>query len=237
MDNSTIKDELRRAAREFASQIEQVAAEFRRGDIGDEDDISSQIVGRIKAVTQQIDGSITWTAKSVDGLTGIGVLGRRLTSRGKGAEETSVGADIVLVLDIDLPDYKVTKGLLIQAKCVNHLNEAKSSSERERLVSQCEDMLAISPASFVWTYGDDAVGVFSATSVMGSQGFFKHIFDTYDAGVFFYDFLICWIGDPRINSITRPALKVLIDSSGANHGLLLTARASKTRVTEEINDI
>lgn len=232
--NEGINRELRAAAGLFAAQVAGVSAEMRVGELGDEDDISSQIIGRIKAIAPRIPGSIVWSATAGDSKRGATVAARRLTSRGAGSEESRVGADIVLVVDIDVPGYRTKKGLFIQAKCVGRTGEAKSSTERERLVSQCEDMLGVSAASYVWAYGSET-SVYSANAVLASNGFLNHVARTYPVDVFFYDFLICWIGDARIASVTRSSLEDLMAAVGADHGLALKGRARQFDADNEVS--
>ncbi len=70
---------------------------------------------------------------------------------GSGAEEKEFGADILGVLSIDLPDYKVAKGFLAQAKRAEP-GVRFSNSEWSRLRAQCNIMLMTTPDCFVVAY-------------------------------------------------------------------------------------
>lgn len=216
------------AARVFARQVEEAIEEYSRGESGDEDDVSSQIIGRLKAILPMIDGKIRWTGGSMGDDSEAVFSGRRLGSRGKGSEESRIGADIVVVVQFDLPGVAVAKGILIQAKCVNAAGECKSERERQRLVGQCESMLSITPSSFVWPYGANSLKAYSAASMHASEGKFADALGAYNYEIFFRDFFICWIGDVRLSSTSRPSLAALVESVDAKFGLFLKATAFDT---------
>ena len=217
------RDSLRIAADIFADQISQIVSEISINEVGDEDDISSQIIGRFKCAIAHIPGPIIWSAHSVANHDGIRFTGRRLTSRGRGSEESRSGADIALFIDINIPGYKLAKGLLIQAKMVDSNGRIQSKVEQVRLIDQCKKMLSITSSSFVWTYGDRGIDVYSANAVLASNGLLNNIVGTWDNSIFFYDFFICWIGDCSMESITRDSLDEYISSMNIKYGVMLHA--------------
>jgi len=122
------------------------------------------------------------------------------SASGHGAEEKEFGADILGVLTIDLPNYKVAKGFLAQAKRAEP-NRDFSSTEWRRLQGQCRGMLNITPDAFVMAYSKlRGVRLFSAEAVASYNG--RNLFELYDASVrtFFEKHLESFIGDRRLNT-------------------------------------
>ncbi len=148
------------------------------------------------------------------------------TSSGRAAEEKRHGADLMGVLDIDLPNYRTTKGFLAQAKLAEPRRKFPSG-EWERLQVQCEKMLSRTPDSFVWVYSKKrGIRIFSAASVVELTS--KNIFDLYDRSVssFFELHLECFIGDRRLNSTDIDTLDAL-DEQSAKTGFELSIRSTE----------
>lgn len=216
----------------LTAAAEKVAEEYAEGDIGDEDDFSSQLCGRLK---EKIDnavftGDIAPPAGEHPGRAGepgsrrrsVRLRARHLTSRGPGAEEPKIGADIVMVLDIDLPEFQNTKGILIQAKRLER-DKRFTHKEADRLRGQCEDMLKLTPASYVFMYATDGVTPFSANSVFASRLRTPYQITTYPLKWFFHDFAICWIGDNRIQAADQNSMKAFLEQHSVPNGLLFSA--------------
>lgn len=150
-----------------------------------------------KDITDTPSGRIVWSARTLR------------TGRGRAAEEKRHGADLMGVLDIDIPDYRVTKGFLAQAKRAEP-GRKLSKNDWERLHDQCQVMLSRTPDSFVWVYSmERGVRIFPAISVVELDT--QDIFDLYDRGVssFFEYHLECFIGDQRLNSTDINTLDAL----------------------------
>lgn len=142
---------------------------------------------------------INWTARSLR--TGSGVA----------AEEKRHGADLMGVLDIDIPDYHVKKGFLAQAKRAEPGRKLRKK-DWKRLHCQCEKMLLRTPDAFVWVYSKSAgIRVFPAVSVLALNS--RDIFDLYSRGVssFFEYHIECFIGDRRLNSTQIETLEALAE--------------------------
>ncbi|MXY42440.1 MAG: hypothetical protein F4160_13185 [Rhodospirillaceae bacterium] len=159
-------------------------------------------------------GRIVWNARSLR------------TSSGRSAEEKRHGADLMGVLDIDIPDYQIKKGFLAQAK---RAEPGRIISNREwgRLHDQCEIMLSRTPDSFVWIYSKEkGIRIFSAISVVNLDS--RYIFDLYDRSVssFFEYHLECFIGDHRLNSTKIETLDALAELP-VERVLKLSARYSE----------
>ena len=155
---------------------------------GDGDDIPYAVAGRIN-----------WTARSLK--TGPGIAG----------EEKRYGADLMGVLDIDIPDYRVKKGFLVQAK---RAEPERRFNNRDwgRLHSQCEKMLLRTPDAFVWVYSKSAgIRIFPAAPVLSLSS--RDIFELYSRSVssFFEYHIECFIGDRRLNSTQIETLEALAE--------------------------
>src|SRR5262249_25053698 len=155
-----------------------------------------RLLGRI---TQAIDGygskGVRWTAKT-------------LTDHGPDTQEKKYGADFVGVLDVDLPEFKVKKGFLAQAKLLN--SGLMSAREFRRLVSQCEKMLALSPASFVFHESLGGIRIIPAIAVIGASGpdiaFNTDAFYSRKISRFYEEHFECFIGDRSINEPSERTL-------------------------------
>jgi hypothetical protein len=165
---------------------------------------------------------------SLDGFRTRGIRwdGKTLTDRGKGAQEAQYGADFVGVLNIDLPDFKMSKGFLAQAKLLRH----DTVDDLEELKRQCHRMLNLSPDSFVFLYSRQGVRVVPAISVVGAALDPSYLYSR-SAQRFFEEHLQCFIGDQAIQSPTPEALEHLRRRFEARSALLLTARASGLETT------
>lgn len=146
-----------------------------------------------------VAGRINWTARSLK--TGPGVAG----------EEKRHGADLMGVLDIDIPDYRVKKGFLVQAKRAEP-GRKFDNRDWDRLHSQCEKMLHRTPDAFVWVYSKSAgIRIFPAASVLALNS--RDIFELYSRRVssFFEYHIECFIGDRRLNSTQIETLDALVE--------------------------
>lgn len=150
-----------------------------------------------EGVADKPPGRIVWNARTLR------------TGRGRAAEEKRHGADLMGILNINIPNYHVTKGFLAQAKLAEP-EQVFSKRDWKRLHKQCETMLTRTPDSFVWVYSKErGIRVFSAISVVELDS--RCIFDLYDRNIasFFEYHLECFIGDHRLNSTNIHTLDAL----------------------------
>jgi hypothetical protein len=176
------------------------AVEDLRSDLVEQEHhVTDRLLGRI---SQAIEGykvkGITWRAKT-------------LTDKAPGAQERLYGADFVGVLEMDLPDYKVKKGSLAQAKLTSI--GLMSHREFERMVGQCRQMLDLSPDSFIFHETPNGIRVIPAISVVGTSGP-EVAFDPdglYSRKIsrFYEEHFECFIGDHRINDPSAATLEAL----------------------------
>lgn len=208
---------VREVAREISAAANNAFKAYVEDRMAEEPQITERILGaieeRIKNKTiESAQRSVSWQAYSLR------------TSSGYAAEEKRHGADFMGVLDIDLPDYEVKKGFLVQAK-KSEPYDPFSLREWCRLIHQCETMLERTPDSFVFVYSrSEGIRIFPAVSVLGCMS--KDIFfDLYHHSVqrFFEDHIKCFIGDQRLNSPKIRTLDALADFP-VERVLHLTAR-------------
>ena len=220
---------VRGIAREIADAADGVLEAYRTGRVEEEPQITDRIIGAIedrigpdtlpskdevdppilpaeserttsvsiRGIREPYPGRVVWNARSLR------------TSSGRAAEEKRHGADLMGVLDIDIPDYRIKKGFLVQSKLAEP-GRKFSKKDWKRLHSQCETMLCRTPDSFVWVYSKErGIRIFSAVSVVELDS--RHIFDLYDRSVasFFEYHLECFIGDRRLNSTSIDTSDVL----------------------------
>lgn len=199
---------VRAAARRIAEAADSAVEDLATGLVEQEPHLTDRLLGRIM---QTMDGfrvkGVKWSAKT-------------LTDHGRGTQEKRYGADFVGVLDVDLPEFKVKKGFLAQAKLKG--SRRMSSREFRRLVSQCEQMLDLSPDSFVFHGSTDGIRVIPASSVVGASGpeiaFNEDAFYSRKISRFYEEHFECFIGDRNIHSATKETLAEL-----EAHSLLLLA--------------
>ena len=197
---------IREVARRIAGATDRSVEALREGRVEHEPAMTDRMLGAIEESIHlaEIRG-IRWQAKT-------------LTDRGRRAQEAQYGADFMGVLNIDLPDFKVGKGFLAQAKLVR----GRSVGGLEELQDQCRKMLDLSADSFVFLYSRDGITVVPALSVLASR---QSPLSLYNRSVqkFFEDHLACFIGDRLIHSPTPESLTALRDTFDARRLFLLQA--------------
>jgi hypothetical protein len=180
--DDAMKKVARRAERATKRSMEKLSA----GRIKHEDDLTPALVQAIEdGVNQYQVGGVSWDASI-------------LTHRRSG-EEGVFGADILIHVSLDTPQYKYSKGVLIQAKRTGPGQNLKTA-QFEKLVGQCNTMLSWTPASFVFSYDSRGLRAASATKIAGAAD--KALYDqcNWTAYRFFLELFRCPIGDPHITS-------------------------------------
>lgn len=148
---------VRDAATRLAEAASLIMHRFARRPEMQEPDITSQIVG---SWVQAMDGyearGLRWDAHV-------------LTALGPGSQEHDYGADLLEVIEFDVPCFRVCKGFLVQAKKLAS-GELMSPRDWERMQDQCGHMYhEVSPASFVFFYSPTGVRVIPASSILSSH--------------------------------------------------------------------
>ena len=215
-------------ATKLAGATERVVHDYGLEDVVHEEPFSDQLCGRLKETLQEFETPrVRWQVDVAMAGRGSGRFYARSLS--KYDEEPRFGADLVMVLDIDLPDYSVRKGFIAQAKRLGS-GEELDGSNREKLLEQCRRMVSFTPASLVLLYSRHGVHPVSATAVLAARGYNLYSLETYSTAIMYRDFAICWLGDQRIQATDRAsldALRQLIDAEGA---VRIQGRARKSKV-------
>ncbi|HQG41820.1 MAG TPA: hypothetical protein PLE64_03845 [Spirochaetota bacterium] len=156
---------------------------------------------------------------------------RTLRDRGPHAPEHRFGADFCGVLDIQFGDFKQTKGFLSQAKWEekNGIFVQKGfmgattasfscGNEFERLNEQADKMLSVTPDSFIMIYSTKGFVVVPASSIKGLDSEGKLYAKPVDR--FFKEYLMCFIGDPRLKAYDDHSLESLRVKTNARTAIL-----------------
>ncbi len=192
-----LEEAFRNAAHAADTAVAAAMGKYEHGNVTDEDDLTGVLIGRLDSAFDRSYGEIRWSSS---------ILRHR---KGVAAQERSVGADMLIHVSLDTPDLKYSKGVLIQAKRVER-DELMSAAEHKELIAQCDKMLAVSPASFVFDYARDAMRCGSATRIAGTSTRALYASCNLTPYRFFLELFRCTIGDPRIQSSKFEDLQVPI---------------------------
>lgn len=228
-----LKDErvIRKVSHEISSAVDEAMEEVLKQykDItGHEEDISSQIMSEInihlvRRIAERLDrkqiGNVTFHAYTYK----------------KSTEEPVTGADLGILVDIQVADQQITKFILIQSKVADSyaegdLNQVEVRARSPRLVKQIVDMLRITGSSYVAVYSPLGVHVVPAGEVW-QQG--AKVVDTKtmhykSLGELMADVFRCFAGRPVILEALgldyESLLRVFAELTSAQTSLLLAAR-------------
>jgi hypothetical protein len=193
----TFDEVTRSAAHEAERAVALTIKNLRRKHVYNEDDVSAFFVGTLQTIFDGVQiGHATLNAS---------ILRHR---RGMAAEERRYGADILIHVSMDTPTQTYSKGVLIQAKKAEPSDYWSARSHAE-LIAQCNKMLAITPAAFVFNYKKNEFRCGAATRVAGARvvvapGYLCR----WTSYRFFLELFRCPIGDPRITSANVDELPV-----------------------------
>lgn len=194
-------DAMREAAHAADEAVQAAVDKWQKGGVTDEDDISPYLIARLDARMDGMIGGLKWNSA---------VLRHR---KGIAAQEKKTGADLLLHVSINTNTVSYSKGVLVQAKKSGY---AGTIRDFPRLRKQCDDMLKITPSSFVFNYGEDELRCASATKVAGSKGTNLRSLSSWTSYRFFLEFFRCPVGDGTITSER-------FDDLAATHGLRMEA--------------
>src|SRR5262249_657097 len=139
---------------------------------------------------------------------------RVLSSHGAGTEEAEFGGDLLGVLRISFPDYRVVKGFLAQAK-KQKAGSKLPTDEWNRLQHQCERMLRVTPESYVFVYSLDGVHMVPAIAVTAcTKREDLHALHPITTGRFYAEHFRCFIGDRRLDAAAPTTLESLRYKTG-----------------------
>jgi hypothetical protein len=188
----------KRAAREAALAVAATMRRYRDRFIHDEDDITGVLLGSLQTRLDQY---------VIDGVTlSASILRHR---RGVASEERRYGADMLIHVRMNTPTQAYSKGVLIQAKR-SEPSDYWSTRARAELIDQCNRMLAVTAAAFVFNYRDSEMRCGAATRVAGANAPQSlNYLCGWTAYRFFLELFRCPIGDPRITSARVDELALL----------------------------
>jgi hypothetical protein len=201
-----------RAVREISNAIaheaDAVMEAYRRSRVTDEPHITDRLMGAIESRIRIMSFGPVFSSTTGGGFRSrIAWEAHTLRSGSRAAaHEKKYGADILGVFTANIPNYSISKGFLAQAKRAEPRIDFKSS-EWNRLISQCERMLAVTPDAFVLVYSRrQGARFFSAQAVAALRG--RNLFELYSMmpRAFFERHLQSFIGDKRFNA---PDISVL----------------------------
>jgi len=202
---------IREAATRIAEAASSTVQDLRERLIEHEPQFTDRMLGRIaEAMNGFRSRGVYWRAKT-------------LTSGAPNSQEHRFGVDFVAVLSIDLPDYVVTKGFLVQAKLLG--KRRFRGEDRERMVGQCQTMLAMSPASYVFVYSGQGIRVMPATSVAASGRIDMNANYSRSIERFYEEHFACFIGDGEVSVPSEDLLAALLARYNGRQGLWLGAES------------
>jgi hypothetical protein len=183
----TFEESIREAAHRAEEAVAGTIDQYSRGSITEEEDFTGSLAGQLEARLRGQIGGLTWDTT---------ILRRR---RGIAAEEQRIGADMIIHVKMDTSTDHYSKGVLIQSKRIEP-NTLMSSKDHDDLKSQCQKMIGISPASFVFDYTKRELRCGSAGRIVGRAS--RELYPACDwtSYRFFLELFRCPIGDPRLTS-------------------------------------
>ena len=213
-------------AEAFADKIDKatsrVVRDYARGKLKHEEPFSGELCGRLKETLEEFETpNFRWQVEATDESSGRGELSARNLT--KGGEEPLYGADIVMTIDVEAPDFAINKGFLVQAKRLEWGKDL-ASDRREKLVEQCIKMLEVTPSSMVFLYSSHALQAIPAAAVLANQGKNLWSIPTWGYRYLFIDFAMCWFGDPRLQTVEDISLDALRQGVDAKAALNFVGR-------------
>jgi hypothetical protein len=208
------------SAQRIAVAANRTVDEYVAGHVEHEPEFTGGMLGRMKeAMNGFVTRGVRWTAKVI-------------TSQGPNAQENLFGADFMGVLEFDLPEYRVKKGFLAQAKRIER-DERLATREWDRTVRQCKQMLSITAESFVFVYSRSGIIIVPALTIASATTPCNpHDFYSRTALRFYQDHFECFVGDQAISSADIKTLERLrvrnalcLAASPVQQGLALTGQA------------
>ena len=202
----TFEEATREAARAAHRAVTNATERVRLGRPIDEDDLTGILVGQLDAALDGEIAGLRWDCS---------ILRHRGGSAG---EEREIGADLLLHIRMDTPTQTFSKGALVQAKKVGP-DRNMTTRERDRLIGQCQRMLAITAAAFVFDYGNGHTRCGAASRIAGATSHELYRLCGWTSYRFFLEFFRSPIGDSRITS-------ALVDDLPTAWGLEIRAQGS-----------
>ena len=180
--------------------------------------------GRTQQEPQITDRLIAYIQLNLNGkrFSGIDWKAVTLPDRGPRSAESQLGADLLCALELRLNGFSVSKGFLVQAKKIEPSHPFRAQDYQE-LKAQCEKMLDISGASFVFLYSlQSGIRVVPAISIVGARSCNPHELESISLGECFMVHFECFLGDRRLAPAVGKTLQHLLEEKRAKRVLLIS---------------
>jgi len=189
------------------------------GEIETEPSITDRFLGALKIIFDEHGQKGNFTFKA-----------RVLRPMGHNAPERRFGADFCGILEIQFEDFRQTKGFLSQAKREGRGISVQKGfggmtiaglpygEERVMLNEHIGKMLSITPDSFITVYSPKGFVVVPASSIKGLNKSGKLYAKPVDR--FFKEYLMCFIGDPKLKAHDDESLERLRRETNARTAIM-----------------
>lgn len=192
---NSLEQAFRKAAHAADRAVEAAMRKYADGLVTDEDDITGALLGRLDSAFDKKIGGVRWSSS---------ILRHR---KGVAAQEKNAGADMLFHVSIDTPQLTYSKGVLIQSKRVDEGAQMTVASHKG-LIDQCEKMLSITPAAFVFNYTKSGMRCAPALRIAGTSSRILNDSCNLTSYRFFLELFRCTTGDKQITSAKFDNLQI-----------------------------
>jgi hypothetical protein len=194
----------------MAAALHRIAADLNWGAADDADPGSLLTDTMLRAMAESVRGletdRIHWDADTA--------------TNDKQIQRENTGNGLVGLLEVDLPDFRVSQGFLA---LVCRVSDGRIGN-LEGLKAHCESLLQSSAAAFVFLCRPEEVSMVPATAVVGSMVDPTELY-TRSAQRFFEEHLESFIGDPALRVSSEESLKDLVERLALRGGILIRSRS------------
>jgi len=209
-----------------------LSGNYQRGTLMDEDHLTGGLVFMLETFLSKLS------------VEGIQVIPKAFSLK----EEREAGADLGVLLNVDIPGFKLSKAFIAQAKkceceykyeyeCFRDVDYRLSGNNLGNIVDQCQRMLGFTSSAFVLVYTNNSgcgILAFPAGDVIAlSRVTCNKLSALYAIRLdqLFEYFMKCYIGDPMIAKAYWgfDGLVRLMAEYKIRHGLLLMLRSEEER--------
>jgi hypothetical protein len=195
------------SARKIADAANRTVGDDILDDADRQPDITAILLGKVK---RALDGykirNVKWTAKT-------------LSRPAPKAEEETLGADLLGIVEFDLPEFRVKTCFLAHTWRIER-GQAVSPPDWDRLAKRCKVMLSMTAESFVFVCARTGISIVPALTITSASAPRNpHDFYGRTALRFYEDHFECFVGDGAISSFDIATLEQL----KARHAIYLNA--------------
>ncbi|GBR09580.1 hypothetical protein HW511_02045 [Asaia siamensis] len=148
-------------------------------------------------------------------------MGRSTVAKGMNSEESISGADAMIVLESGLPGIEAHKGFLFQAKRHTGNGRFRSLGTAE-IKEQCQKMQRFTSSAYAVVYHADGFYFFDSSKTTDQNW---HSFKSNDAiplSKIIRLFMVCKIGDHKLNAINKTAFANFLSSAQIDQSLVIS---------------